>query len=70
MEPKFNDVYSRDNLHKINNRVYVKNPDEYSYIGTHCIALSILNNNVTYFYSFGVELIFCKKLVPLLVIKI
>ena len=37
--------------------MYVLNVDEYSDIGTHCIALSVLNNNVTYFYSFGVELI-------------
>ena len=55
-EPKFNGVYSRDNLpDKTNDAVYVINIDEYSDIGTHWIALYALNNNVTYFASFGVE---------------
>ena len=31
------------------------NLDDHSDIGTHWIALYTLNNNVTYFYSFGVE---------------
>ena len=48
-EPRFNSVYSRDNLPK-------KNIDDYSDIGTHWVALhSNNNNNVTYFDSFGVE---------------
>ena len=34
---------------------YVTNLDEYSGIGTHWIALYILNNDVPYFDSFGVE---------------
>ena len=34
---------------------YVINLDEYSDIGTHWIALYSLNNNVTYFDSFGFE---------------
>ena len=60
-EPRFNDVYSRDNLpernsiDKIKDGVYVRNPDEYSDIGTHWITLCVLNFNVTYFDSFGVE---------------
>ena len=55
-EPRFNGVYSRDNLsNKIKDRVYVINLDEYSDIGTHWIALYALNNNDTYFDSFGVE---------------
>ena len=55
-EPKFNCVYSRDNLSdKIRNRAYVVNLDECSDIGTHWVALYILNNNVTYFDSFGIE---------------
>ena len=33
----------------------MRNLDEYSDIGTHWIALYALNNNVTYFDSFGVE---------------
>ena len=52
---KFNGVYSRDNLPKIKDGAYVINLDEYSDIGTHWIALYVLNNNVTYFDSFGVE---------------
>ena len=54
-EPKFNGVFSRDNLpNKIKDGAYVINLDEYSDIGTHWIALWV-NNNVTYFDSFGVE---------------
>ena len=55
-EPRFNEVYSRDNLpNKINDGAYVINLDEYFDIGTHWIALYALNNNVTYFNSFNVE---------------
>ena len=54
-EPKFNGVYSRDNLQKIKDGAYITNLDEYSDIGTHWVALYIQNNNVTYFDSFGVE---------------
>ena len=55
-KPRFNGVYSRDNLpNKIKDGAYVVNLDEYSHIGTHWIALYALNNNVTYFDSFGVE---------------
>ena len=54
-ESKFNGVFSRDNLpNKIKDGAYVTNLDEYSVIGTHWIALWV-NNNVTYFDSFGVE---------------
>ena len=54
-EPRFDGVYSRDNLSKIKDEAYIINPDEYSDIGTHCIALYVHNNYVTYFDSFGVE---------------
>ena len=54
-EPTFNGVYSRDNLPKIKDRGYVINLDEYSDIGAHWIALYILNNDVNYFDSFGIE---------------
>ena len=51
-ESRFNGVYSRGNLpNKIKNEVYVINLDEYSYIGTHWIALYVKNNNITYFWS-------------------
>ena len=62
-EPKFNGVYSRDNLSEIKNGAYVINLDEFSDIGTHWVALylggaslkNVNNNDVTYFDSFGVE---------------
>ena len=54
-EYRFNGVYSKDNLrNKIKDGVYVINLDEYSDIGTHWVALYVLNN-VIYFDSFGVE---------------
>ena len=52
-KPRFNGVYSRDNLPKIKDGAYVINLDEYSDIGTHWVALYV-QNNVTYFDSFGV----------------
>ena len=54
-EPRFNGVYSKDNLPKIKDGAYVINLNEYFDIGTHWIALYVLNNDVTYFDSFGVE---------------
>ena len=54
-EPRFDGPFSRDNLPKIKHGAYVINLDEYSDIGTHWTALYSLNNDVTYFGSFGVE---------------
>ena len=55
-EPRFNRVFSRDNLsNTIKNGPYVTNLDEYHDIGTHWIALHVKNKTVTYFDSFGVE---------------
>ena len=55
-EPKFNGVYSRDNLpDKIKYWVYVINLDQCYDIGTHWIVLYALNKNVTHFGIFGVE---------------
>ena len=55
-EPRFNGVYSRDNLpDKIKDGTYVINLDEYSDVGTHWIALYVNTKTVTYFDSFGVE---------------
>ena len=53
-EPRFNDVYSRDNLPKIKDGLYIINLDEYSDNGTHWVSLWVKNNNinVTYFDSF------------------
>ena len=54
-EPKFNSVYSRNNLPKIKDGAYVINLDEYESIETHWITLYVHDNNVNYFDSFGVE---------------
>ena len=40
---------------KIKNGAYVINLDEYADVGTHWIPLSVKNNEVIYFDSFGVE---------------
>ena len=65
-EPRFNGVFSRDNLpNSIKNGAYVINLDEYHDIGTHWVALYVqstgvydtyVNNKIEiYFDSFGVE---------------
>ena len=54
-KPRFNGVYSRDNLPKIKDGAYVINLDEHSDIVTHWIALYVQSNDATYFDSFGVE---------------
>ena len=55
-EPRFNGVYSSDNLPKtIKKGAYVINLDEYEDAGTHWIALYVKNKEVVYFDSFGVE---------------
>ena len=54
-EPKFNGLYSRDNLPKVRDEVYIINLDHYKSIETHWMALNANNNDVTYFDSFGAE---------------
>ena len=55
-EPRFNRVFSRDNLpKKIKDGVYVINLDEYADTGTHWIVLFCKKNEIIYFDSFGVE---------------
>ena len=52
-EPRFNGVYSRDNLPKtIKNGAYVINLDEFEDVGTHWIALYAQNDEITYFDFF------------------
>ena len=55
-EPKYNGVYSRDNLSKLKDGAYIINVDEFWSIGTHLIDFYVNGNNVTYlvifFYSF------------------
>ena len=53
-EPKFNGVYSRNNLSKIKNGAYILNLDKHKSIATHWIDLDVYDNTVTYFDSFGV----------------
>ena len=56
-EPRFNGVFSRDNMphNNIKNGPYVINLDGYRDIGTHWVALYVNNKTATYFDSFGVE---------------
>ena len=54
-KPKFNGVYSRNNLPETKDRAYVINLDEYRSIGTHWIALYVNAKKVTYFDIFGVK---------------
>ena len=55
-EPRFNGVYSRNNLpKKIKDGAYIINLDEYADLGTHWIAFFCKKNEIVYFDSFGVE---------------
>ena len=55
-DPRFNGVYSRDNLPKtIKNGTSAINLDEYADVGTHWIALYVKNNEFIHFDRFGVE---------------
>ena len=54
-EPKFDGVYSRNNLPKVKDGAYVINLDKFKPIGTHWIGIYVNPENVTYFDSFGVE---------------
>ena len=65
-EPRFNGVFSRDNMPNNNirpkglgstvkNGAYVINLDECHDIGNHWVALHVNNKTATYFDSFGVE---------------
>ena len=55
-EPRFNSVYSRDNLPKtIKKGAYVINLDEFENTGTHWDSLFVKTKYTVYFDSFGVE---------------
>ena len=57
-ESRLNGVYSRDNLSKIiKDGAYVTSLDEYANVGTHWIALYVLNIGIVYFCIFEVEYI-------------
>ena len=55
-EPRFNGVFSRDNLlKKIKDGADVINLDEHKDTGTHWIASFCKKNKIVYFDNFGVE---------------
>ena len=55
-EPRFNGVYSRNNLpKKTKDGAYVINFDEYADVDTHWVALFCNRSEIVYFDSFGVE---------------
>ena len=58
-EPRFNGVFSRNNLpkEKIKDWAYIINLDVYANVGTYWIALFCKKNEIVYFDSFGVEYI-------------
>ena len=51
-EPKFNGVYSKDNLYKIKDEVYVVNLADFESVGTNWIELYVNGEKVVYFDSF------------------
>ena len=56
-EPRFNGVYSRNNLPKLKKGAYVINLDPSKNTGTHWAVIFIKEDEVIYFDSFGVEYI-------------
>ena len=54
-EPKFNGVYSRNNLPKMKDGPYVINLDENNSIIAHWIARYVKNNTANYVGRFGVK---------------
>ena len=54
-EPKFNGVYSRNNLTRIKGGTYVINIAEFKSTGIHWIAVQMNGNNIIHFDSFGAE---------------
>ena len=55
-EPRFNGVYSRNNLpKKIKDEEYVISLDEHADVHTHWIVLICNRSQIVYFDSFGVE---------------
>ena len=54
-EPKFNGVYSRNNLPKIKDGTYVINLDQFKSIRTLWIALYVNSNDIKCFDSLGVD---------------
>ena len=56
-KPRFNGVFLRDDLPRINDEVYVINLDDENIKGKYWISLIADRNRVVYFDSFGIEYI-------------
>ena len=56
-EPRFNGVFSRNNLPKIKDGAYIINLDDKNSKGTHWVSLFIDRNVAVYFDSFAFEYI-------------
>ena len=54
-EPKFNGIYSKNNLPKMKDGTYLIIVDEFKSIGTHWISLYVNPENVKCFDNLGVE---------------
>ena len=54
-EPRFNDVFSRNNLPRIKVEACVINLDDKNSKRTHSVLLFIDKNTAVYFNSFGIE---------------
>ena len=53
-EPRFNGVFSRDNLPKIKDEACVINLDDKESKATHWVSLFIVRDTAVYFDSFGI----------------
>ena len=56
-KPRFNGIFSRNNLSRIKDGPYVINLDDKNSKATHWVSLFINRNTVVYFDSFGIEYI-------------
>ena len=56
-EPRFNSVFSRNNLPRIKDGAYVINRDDKNSKGTHWVSLFIDRNTAVYSDFFGIEYI-------------
>ena len=54
-EPKFNGIYSRNNLSKVKDGTYLISLHKCESVGPHWITLCANAKHLTYFDSFGVE---------------
>ena len=56
-KPRFNCIYSENNLPEIKDEAYITNVHEWKSIGIHLIVFYVNFYNVTYFGSSGVDYI-------------